>query len=120
MLSRYELSFSIRRSISDAKFRFACLPVCGSKHPVSQRVLSHLRIALCPGGSIFHVRRTWRCTRVTDFSSASHNTHWTFCCGVQIFPICGSEEEDPLGLFSGDFFQISERFYIKSCTKICQ
>ncbi|PSN35937.1 hypothetical protein C0J52_27298 [Blattella germanica] len=29
-------------------------------------------------------------------------------------------EEDPLGLFSGDFFQISERFYIKSCKKICQ
>ena len=38
---------------------FACLPVCTSKDPVSRSVLSHLRIALWPGGSTFLVRRTW-------------------------------------------------------------
>ena len=43
---------------------FACLPVCGSKDLVSQSVLSHLKIALWPGGSTFHVRWTCHCTRV--------------------------------------------------------
>ena len=64
---------------------FACLPVCDSKDPVCRSVLSHLRIALWPGGCTFHVRRTWHCTQVTDFCSASHNTHWTFCSDVHMF-----------------------------------
>ena len=77
LLANAILTRTIVSSFTDT---FACLPVCGSNDPVSRSVLSHFRIALRLGGSTFHVRRIRRCTRVTDFSSASHNKQRTFSC----------------------------------------
>ena len=47
----------------------------------------HTRSALCPSCS-FRLRHKHRCTCVTECSSFSHSTDWTFCgTGILIFPV---------------------------------